>query len=71
MEVKTNTCPRAGKWFGGCKFSPRYDKSEPPNWAGNYRGAVGPLVEIIEAAKAATYVRDVCVRCGKSIERAR
>jgi hypothetical protein len=60
------TCPRAGRLIGGCKFSPRYDSHaysaeqiKALAYAGGWRipGTV-------------TYVRDVCERCGKTIERA-
>ena len=47
-----------------CKFEPRYDVSEPIFPAGvkiNFFNA--------EDWKRNTYVRDVCVRCGKTIER--
>jgi hypothetical protein len=62
-------CPRARNLFGGCKFSPRYDISAPASWVGDYQGPAAGLVLVAEASKAQTYVRDVCERCGKTIER--
>lgn len=61
-------CPRLGKWFG-CRFQPRFDKSEPKiDHSFQYTGSAG--AERLEQFRQVTYVRDVCVRCGKTIERA-
>jgi hypothetical protein len=58
-------CPRAGKWFG-CNFEPRYDLSPADcSQFGRIRGSVDAL----EPLRAKTYVRDVCTRCGRTIER--
>lgn len=61
-----NDCLRIGKLFGGCRFEPRYDKSAADLSASKIdvqgRGA-------IEALRHITYVRDVCIRCGRTIER--
>lgn len=62
-------CPRVGKLFGGCSFSPRFDEGRveyPP-----YEGAAGAIVLALEKAKPMTYVRDVCERCGKTVERSK
>jgi hypothetical protein len=61
----SNICPRAGRWIGGCKFEPRYSripiKAEHAFWL------IGQ--ERIDSLAKRIYVRDVCVRCGKAIER--
>lgn len=62
-------CSRFGKLIGGCKFAPRYDLSRPA-LDGDFKGTAGGIVSALEASKAKTYVRDVCERCGKTIERA-
>lgn len=63
-------CAKFGKLFGGCQFEARYDKSEPKvGIAVEYKGLAGG--EFLERFRQVTYVRDVCVRCGKAIERAR
>ena len=59
-------CPRAGEWHG-CKFEPRYDIGPP---AGHFKTeSADNLPAVIAACKPKTYVRDVCVRCGRTIER--
>lgn len=63
-------CLRAGKLFG-CRFRPRYEERElSPAAIAEVRGRLmSPLPDDLEAAKTETYVRDVCERCGKTIER--
>ncbi len=60
-------CPRLGKLFGGCKFSPRYDVGAPSDT--NWSGAAGATILVLEACKPKTYVRDMCETCGKTVER--
>ena len=64
----TEICPRRGKLFRGCYFEARYDLGEP-KFEGpvNYVGS--DLKGVIDRHRAKSYVRDVCVRCGKVIER--
>jgi hypothetical protein len=54
-------CPRIGKLFGGCKFSPRYDThgSIDTFWI----AAMGQKTP--EPRKL--YICDVCERCGKTL----
>lgn len=59
-------CPQFGKWIGGCRFEPRYDEGGLPSGF-DYEGR--SLVPVLKAAKTYTYVKDVCVRCGKEIKR--
>lgn len=59
-------CRRLGKWFRGCSFKPRYE-SGPPDVRVK---AWGPeAVDMLKAMRTQRYVRDVCVTCGKTIER--
>jgi len=61
-------CARKNKWVRPCRFEPRYD-SEPHNGAGfeEITGMRGS--RMIELLTKRTYVRDVCVTCGKTVER--
>lgn len=63
-------CSRQFSWWGCCKFQPRYD-IEPMVPAGlsgsKFTGSAA--TEIIELMVKRTYVRDVCIRCGLTIER--
>ncbi len=58
--------------IGEHDYHPRYDKSEPIGiddptsilfWGGN--------LNELEKFRRVTYVRDVCTKCGKTIERER
>lgn len=63
-------CPRFGKMVRSCKFEPRYDEGVPTAaQPTSYHGPAGGVARMLEASKPRTYVRDVCVRCGKTIER--
>lgn len=61
------TCRGAGSWFG-CKFEARYD-TVPPDDVGHFKGTHAGLIATIQALSKRVYVRDICVRCGKTIER--
>ena len=61
-------CPRFGKLFRGCKFEARHDKGPVEMDRGmELKGDGGGLV--LERFRRITYVRDVCIRCGKTVER--
>jgi hypothetical protein len=60
-------CPRFGKLFGGCSFSPRFDTGAPT--ATDLKGDAVAVYAVIEHSKPRTYVRDVCERCGRTVER--
>lgn len=62
-----NHCDRFGKLFRGCRFEPRYDMS-PADLTGftELRHATETFMNTL---RTTTYVRDVCVTCGKTIER--
>jgi len=72
-------CPRANSWFRSCRFEARYETladakfvtpeivaalSEGMVFADEINTAIRTLT------KSEVYVRDVCVLCGRSIERA-
>lgn len=60
-------CPRFGKWLKGCRFEARYDKGAPKvEFELNGRGSAR---EILQACKPTTYVKDVCITCGKTVMR--
>lgn len=55
-------------WFRGCKFAARYDEGQgslpdPDCYS------VLDAAELLKASKPKIYVRDVCERCGITIER--
>lgn len=63
-------CPRVGKLFGGCKFSPRYDTvaaSGPTPDAAFWNSVVGDANRYTPGRK--TYLCDVCETCGKTLFR--
>lgn len=66
-QAPSADCPRFGRLIGGCKFEGRYDTG-PASLSFDYRGQ--RLAELVEATKPQTYVRDVCRRCGRTVERA-
>lgn len=63
----SDECVRKGKWIGGCRFEPRYDKSPPQTGGMEFEG--GGLEPILEALRKVTYVADVCTTCGKVVSR--
>lgn len=60
------TCrKRLGIFARSCNFKPRYDLSAPHFPRGEFSGrGVG-----IDDFKSKTYVGDICVRCGKTVDR--
>ena len=60
-DLRTH-CPNS--YFGSHKFEPRYDLG-PGDISKN------ETLWCAEALRAKTYVRDVCTKCGKTIERVR
>lgn len=66
------TCPREGKWFGGCRFEGRYDTQPTRKIGGDelfWSGGWETQARLVQSQRKMTYVRDVCVRCGKTVER--
>jgi hypothetical protein len=76
MGKVMSDCPQFGKLIGGCKFEARYD--EPLAFSGllapgmftKFEAKVnGENVSAEDLLPMRKYVRDVCVRCGKVVER--
>lgn len=63
--MNDSPCPLLGK-FRGCKFQPRYDFSAANLTAMEIYTLSESEAEIL---RVKTYVRDVCIRCGRTIER--
>jgi hypothetical protein len=63
-----NKCPNAGTWSGRHDFQPRYDRV-PPADIPQIKGSGSVALEALELLCKRTYVRDICTRCGKAIER--
>lgn len=61
-------CPNS--WFGSHKFEPRYDLGEPDT-SRFVSFKAKSTTEFFDGLKSKTYVRDVCVKCGKAIDRPR
>lgn len=62
-------CPNG--WFGSHKFEPRYDLGAAdlsPFFTGRVDTFKADAVSI-EKMRTKTYVHDICIRCGKTIER--
>jgi hypothetical protein len=66
-------CRREGWWIGGCKFEARYDEQPDQSVSEVVREISRASNEAVSAIMASNtkhiYVRDVCVRCGETIER--
>lgn len=71
-------CPRRDKWFRGCRFEPRYDVPMEDRYGHramwqsyelhpNPDGKTCTIKEQPPPTKR--YVQDVCVRCGKVVDR--
>jgi hypothetical protein len=64
-----DSCPRKGRWFGGCRFEPRYHVDEPTRELRDIimrQWAASPADKDLLTIRM-TYVHDVCVRCGKIV----
>jgi hypothetical protein len=75
-EKNESLCPRGERGLlSRCSFEPRYDigpssiaeRMESMKFSGI--GAGRRMKAIIEASSPKTYVRDICVTCGKVVER--
>lgn len=66
-------CARVGKWFGGCRFEPRYDEpvlsttEQTLGRDGRWERLEGTdrFVYRVPPLGDRTYIHDVCIRCGK------
>jgi len=77
MSVTFSMCGRRGKFFGGCKFEPRYNRETPsltPEQIDAVHEAFGDplLTSEMESVQgeSTTYIGDVCIRCGRWADKA-
>lgn len=61
-------CTQKGRLIGGCRFEARFDET-PPDQVKFDRATTEGAVAIIRASIRRVYVREVCIRCGATIER--
>lgn len=61
-----SNCARIDKWFGGCRFEPRYDEKPRDYHVGNYEGSLTSLRKYMTLE---VYVHDICIRCGRIVKR--
>jgi len=69
IAIDTSMCPRFWKLIGGCHFEARYDLSAARQFEGSVESSASAILSAMDRMRAKTYVRDVCTRCGKTIER--
>lgn len=65
-------CPRLGKLFGGCKFEARYDRVSATGLQPGdafWVTLTGPPEAFKGTPARTTYIADVCIRCGKMLNR--
>ena len=54
--------------LGRHKFEARYDYGEP-TIEGTLRVSAWRAADIVRASSSKTYIKDICVRCGKEVKR--
>lgn len=62
-------CPKKGRLIGGCRYEPRYHVEEPCE---ELRSIISKQWQTTQAdrdllVRRVTYVGDVCVRCGRTV----
>lgn len=65
----SDPCPRQGRAYGGCRFEARYDEEPLLEEIKAGHITVPALRSFLDNTVKKTYVRDVCTRCGRTIER--
>lgn len=62
-------CDRKGKWFGSCKFEPRYDNYVPSESLQKNLYRQWALSESDKdlLVERRLYVHDICVTCGRIV----
>lgn len=70
LPPQPEVCAQTGRVIGDCEFEPRYDfggsKAELTNINPEY---LEQYSELADKYRTQTYVRDICVRCGRTSER--
>lgn len=61
-------CPNFGKLIGGCRFEGRYDE-KPLSGSMKFNRIEATEHQLKAILVHRVYVRDVCIRCGATIER--
>ena len=61
-------CSRLGALFGGCRFEARYDLG-PADISGFESIKGNGASSFLEKLRTKTYRGDVCVRCGKTVNK--
>ena len=65
-ETEAEYCPHG--WFGAHRFEPRYDLGPADvHLFKSISGGGAPA--FVEKMRTKVYVRDICTKCGKTIER--
>ena len=62
-------CLRFGKFWNGCRYEARYDIGKPTWVPEEVSGTAAGVAVVMESSRPKTYVRDVCIRCGRTVER--
>lgn len=63
--------PRCTAWTGAHHFEARFDSEMPVGFnSSGYKGSGLAYLEMLKLMRKNTYVRDVCVKCGVTVERA-
>jgi len=67
MVSTVDTCPREGRWFGGCRWEPRYDVEAPTKALESILARQWSTTEEDRArlVRRATYRGEACTRCGR------
>lgn len=68
VATVSDTCPYG--WRRKHQFEARYDKSAADLGGTKSLNGYG-VADVLETLRTKTYVRDVCVNCGKTIERSK
>lgn len=71
IQHENEMCPRIGKLWRSCRFEPRYDIFEPSDALEKQLGRAWALSEKDKKALEIQqiYVQDVCVNCGRVVQR--
>lgn len=63
MTDPVSQCPRRDRMLSPCRIRPRFELKMPDHFTADiFRGRLDDL-------KNKTYIRDVCERCGRTVER--
>lgn len=64
------TCPRAGRWWNGCRWKARYEDVPSGYKPNDFRDEIfNGNITLWALIYRRVYVRDICVTCGATRER--